>query len=70
MAKRTKKQAAQELMRLARKGPATGWAFAHELTPAARKAAERYASESYRIWSQAWLIPLIEELLPDSKDAA
>jgi hypothetical protein len=48
----TRKQKANELMRLVAKGPAS---FMDD--PA--------LAQSYRLWSSSWLLPLIVELVPE-----
>lgn len=59
----TKAEKAAELRRLAAKGPDIGW-FHSELPSAERKYAEAYAKEAYQRWSETWLLPLIDDLLP------
>lgn len=64
----TRKMRAAELMRLATGGPSTSWVFSELPDTKAMRHAEEYAAESYRIWSQTWLLPLLRELVPELKE--
>lgn len=54
----TRKQKAEELLRLAEKGPS----FTSEIPNWALKELPSY---DYKLWAESWLIPIIKELVPE-----
>lgn len=56
--KRTRKQKAQELVRLVTNGPSLFGIGGTQFTP-------REAEEQTRLWLSSWVEPLVKELVPE-----
>lgn len=58
----TRAKAAQELLRMATNGP--------HFSPVAgnRALTPKEATESYRLWSESWILPLLRRLVPELRE--
>lgn len=60
--KKTRKFSSLELMGLVKKGPMFSDVFDKPYSP-------EKASAQYRIWAASWVVPLLEQLVPELKPA-
>lgn len=66
----TKKQRAAELLKRATNGPALDMTFsAAGLSDEQKQVIEAELRERYRLWSQTWLLPELNQLVPELRAA-
>lgn len=63
----TKKQRAAELLKRATRGPSLSLTFtsAVGLTDEQKKVIEAEMAKAYEIWSKSWLLPELNQLVPE-----
>lgn len=65
----TRAERAKVLLGRAEQGPSTNLTFVQlGLSADDKKKMEDHMHESYRIWSQAWLLPELKRLIPELKE--
>lgn len=62
----TRKDKAFTLLERAMRGPQGTLGFPHgDFSPTTWREADKASKDSYRIWSETWVLPLILELVPE-----
>lgn len=73
MSRKTRKAKADELLELALRGPSFNLFFASDgvgVPSATIAKANKDATDTFRRWSNSWMVPLLKELVPELRISA